>query len=124
MAERGPSPLIGSNKVDGTAVYGADVEKIGSIERVMIEKTTGKVSCAVLNFGGFPGIGDDHYPLPWSSLKYNGDLGGYQTMVPVDKFKKAPKAAIVIAEMEYRYRSMGTFTQQPRCLAWNSICRQ
>ncbi len=93
MAERETSTLIGSDKVDGTAVYGADGEKIGSIERVMIEKTTGKVSYAVLSFGGFLGIGDDHYPLPWSSLTYNVDLGGYQTMVPVDKFQNAPKYA-------------------------------
>lgn len=83
--------LIGSDKVDGTAVYDAEGEKIGSIERVMIEKLSGKVSFAVLRFGGFLGIGDDHYPLPWSSLKYNVELGGYQTMVPVEKLKDAPK---------------------------------
>ena len=57
--------LIGSDKVEGTAVYGANDTKIGSIERVMIDKTTGRVSYAVLSFGGFLGIGDDHYPLPW-----------------------------------------------------------
>lgn len=89
--QRETSALIGSDKVDGTAVYDADGEKIGSIERVMIEKMSGKVSYAVLSFGGFLGIGDDHYPLPWSSLKYNVDLGGYQTMVPVEKFKSGPK---------------------------------
>jgi hypothetical protein len=33
--------LIGSDKVQGTAVYGADGEKIGAIERVMIEKISG-----------------------------------------------------------------------------------
>lgn len=87
------SSLIGSDKVEGTAVYGADGEKVGSIERVMIQKTTGKVSYAVLSFGGFLGIGDDHYPLPWASLKYNTELGGYQTMVPVEKLKDAPHYA-------------------------------
>ena len=60
--------LIGSDKVQGTAVFGPDGDKIGSIERVMIEKRTGRVSYAVLSFGGFLGIGDDHYPLPWPSL--------------------------------------------------------
>jgi sporulation protein YlmC with PRC-barrel domain len=85
--------LIGSDKVEGTAVYDADGEKIGSIERVMIEKTSGRVSYAVLSFGGFLGIGDDYYPLPWPSLKYNVDLGGYQTLVPVEKIQGAPKYA-------------------------------
>ena len=54
--------LIGSDKVEGTAVYGTDDQKIGSIERVMTDKTSGKVSYAVLSFGGFLGIGDNHYP--------------------------------------------------------------
>ena len=66
--ERETTNLIGSDKVEGTAVYGADEQQIGSIERVMIDKRSGKVSYAVLSFGGFLGIGDDHYPLPWNSL--------------------------------------------------------
>ena len=92
-AESETISLIGSDKVQGTAVYSADGEKIGSIERVMIEKVNGKVSYAVLSFGGFLGFGDDHYPLPWHSLKYNVELGGYQTMVPIEKIKAAPKHA-------------------------------
>jgi hypothetical protein len=83
--------LIASNKVDGTAVYGANDEKIGSIAFVMIEKISGKVSYAVLGFGGILGIGDDHYPLPWHSLKYDTGLGGYRTSVTVDQLKGAPK---------------------------------
>ncbi|UZE49230.1 PRC-barrel domain-containing protein [Rhodopseudomonas sp. P2A-2r] len=83
--------LIGSDKVEGTAVYGPDGERIGTIERVMIEKVSGRVSYAVLSFGGFLGIGDDFYPLPWPSLKYNVDLGGYQTMVTTDQLNDAPK---------------------------------
>ena len=77
--ERETVSLIGSDKVEGTAVYGADDTQIGSIERVMIDKRSGKVSYAVLSFGGFLGIGDDHYPLPWNSLKYDANLGGYRT---------------------------------------------
>ncbi len=85
--------LIGSDRVEGTAVYGPDGEKIGSIERVMIDKLSGKVSYAVLSFGGFLGFGNEHYPLPWQSLKYNTELGGYQIMISVDKIKTAPKYA-------------------------------
>ena len=82
--------LIGSDKVEGTAVYGADRNKIGSIERVMIDKKSGRVSYAVLSFGGFLGIGDDHYPLPWQSLKYDTSLGGYVTGVTETQLKGAP----------------------------------
>ncbi len=83
--------LIGSDKVEGTAVYGANNEKIGSIERVMIDKISGKVSYAVLSFGGFLGIGDDHYPLPWQSLKYDTGLGGYLTGITLKQLEGAPK---------------------------------
>ena len=85
--------LIGSDKVEGTAVYGADETKIGSIERVMIDKQSGKVSYAVLSFGGFLGMGDDHYPLPWQSLKYDTNLGGYRTGVTQQQLEGAPKYA-------------------------------
>ena len=91
MEARETGTLIGSDKVEGTAVYGADQNKIGSIERVMIDKQTGKVSYAVLSFGGFLGIGDDHYPLPWQSLKYDTRIGGYRTGVTEDQLRGAPK---------------------------------
>jgi PRC-barrel domain len=80
--------LIGSDKVEGTAVYRADNQKIGSIERVMIDKVSGQVSYAVLGFGGFLGIGDDHYPLPWQSLKYDTGLG---TNFSAERLQGAPK---------------------------------
>ena len=37
----------------------------------MIDKRSGKAAYAVMNFGGFLGIGEDSYPLPWSVLTYN-----------------------------------------------------
>jgi hypothetical protein len=83
--------LIGSDKVEGTAVFGADAQKIGTIERVMIDKVSGRVSYAVLGFGGFLGIGNDHYPLPWQSLKYDTRLGGYVTGVTESQLRSAPK---------------------------------
>src|SRR5258705_5094913 len=69
--------LIASDKVEGTAVYGPDSDKIGRIENLMIDKFTGKVAYAVLSFGGFLGMGSDHYPLPWPMLKYDEKRRGY-----------------------------------------------
>ena len=83
--------LIGSDKVEGTNVYDAKGEKIGSIERVMIEKRSGQVAYAVLSFGGFLGIGNDYYPIPWSSLNYDTSLGGYRTNITERQLKSAPK---------------------------------
>ena len=89
--ERETMTLIGSDKVEGTSVFGADESQIGSIERVMIDKRSGRVSYAVLSFGGFLGIGDDHYPLPWESLKYDTNLGGYRTGITEKQLQSAPK---------------------------------
>ena len=83
--------LIGSDKVEGTAVYGGDAKKIGKIERVMIDKISGKVAYAVLTFGGFMGIGEDYYPLPWANLKYDTKLDGYVTGITEQQLKGAPK---------------------------------
>ncbi|HMI95991.1 MAG TPA: PRC-barrel domain-containing protein [Micropepsaceae bacterium] len=83
--------LIASDKVEGTAVYGADRKKIGRIENLMIDKWTGQVAYAVLSFGGFFGAGSEHYPLPWSMLKYDEELGGYVTPITKDQLKNAPK---------------------------------
>jgi hypothetical protein len=59
----------------------------------MIDKVSGKVSYAVLSFGGFLGIGDEHYPLPWQSLKYDTNLEGYVTGITQAKLEGAPKYA-------------------------------
>jgi hypothetical protein len=91
IEERETGTLIGSDKVEGTAVFGPDGQKIGSIERVMIDKFSGKVSYAVLRFGGFLGIGDDHYPLAWQSLKYDTRLGGYVTGITEAQLKGTPE---------------------------------
>src|ERR1700745_1450540 len=98
MPSRAPSDddrefgsLIGSDKVEGTAVYGADNKKSGSIKRVMLDKRTGEASYAVLSFGGFLRIGDDYYPLPWQSLKYDTNLGGYVAGITEAQLKNAPR---------------------------------
>jgi hypothetical protein len=83
--------LIGSDKVEGTAVYRSNGDKVGTIERVMIDKISGKVAYAVMSFGGFMGIGEDSYPLPWNLLTYNPRLQGYEVNIGEDQLKGAPK---------------------------------
>lgn len=103
--------LIGSDKVEGTSVYGPSDDKIGVIERVMIDKLSGKVAYAVLSFGGFLGIGDDHYPIPWSKLTYDEDLGGYRTDISQVDLEAAPRyEADDDFEWNDRQRAMDVYT--------------
>jgi hypothetical protein len=83
--------LIGSDRVQGTAVYRSNGDKVGNIDRVMIDKLSGKVAYAVMSFGGFLGIGEDYYPLPWKLLTYNPDLEGYEVNIGEEQLKGAPK---------------------------------
>lgn len=83
--------LISADKVDGTSVYGADGDKIGSIKTVMIEKRGGNVPYAVLSAGGFLGIGEEYHQVPWSKLTYDTKLGGYRLDVTEDQLRDAPR---------------------------------
>jgi PRC-barrel domain len=83
--------LIASDKVEGTPVYRSNGEQIGKIQRVMIDKLSGKVAYAVMSFGGFLGIGEDYRPMPWSVLTYNERLGGYEVNLTDQQLKGAPK---------------------------------
>lgn len=85
--------LIASDRVEGTRVYGADGKHIGAIERVLIEKRGGRVAYAVLSFGGFLGLGQDHYPLPWEKLRYDEELDGYRVDVTKQQIEEAPRFA-------------------------------
>ena len=70
------STLISSDKVEGTAVYNREGDKLGSIHTLMIDKVSGKVAYAVMSFGGFLGMGDRYHPLPWNVLTYDTSQGG------------------------------------------------
>jgi hypothetical protein len=90
LERRETASLIGSDKVEGTNVYRSNGDKIGAIERIMLDKQSGKVAYAVMSFGGFLGIGHDHYPVPWSLLTYNTRLGGYEVNISEQQLKGAP----------------------------------
>jgi hypothetical protein len=85
-----PHDMIGSDRVQGTGVYRPDGRKIGNIVRIMIDKRSGQAAYAVMNFGGFLGLGEESYPLPWSLLTYNPKLGGYEVNVTDEQLKEAP----------------------------------
>ena len=85
--------LIASNKVDGTAVYNRQGERLGSVYNFMVDKRSGQVEYAVMSFGGFLGIGDSYHPLPWKTLKYNTSMGGYVVDLDKGRLQGAPSYA-------------------------------
>ena len=95
MARTGQSDetdrLISSEKVDGTAVYNRNGDRLGTIDHLMIDKFTGQVEYAVMSFGGFLGIGESYNPVPWKSLNYDVNLGGYVMDTDRARLESAPR---------------------------------
>jgi hypothetical protein len=85
--------LIASDRVEGTPVRRADGEKIGTIQRLMIDKLSGSVAYAVLSFGGFLGMGQKHAPIPWARLNYDPTLGAYHLDLSNEELSGAPSIA-------------------------------
>jgi sporulation protein YlmC with PRC-barrel domain len=83
--------LISSDKVEGTPVYNRQGERLGSISNFMVDKQSGTVRYAVLSFGGFLGMGKEHYPLPWSMLAYDTRQGGYAVDLDKSLLDNAPR---------------------------------
>jgi sporulation protein YlmC with PRC-barrel domain len=88
--QRSGKPLIESDRVEGTAVYDRSGKRIGTVERVMIDKISGRVAYAVMSFGGFFGVGADEYAVPWRMLDYDPRLGGYQIQITAEQLRRAP----------------------------------
>jgi len=82
--------LIAADKVTGTSVYNLAGEKLGSVDNIMIDKASGRAIYAVMSFGGFLGMGEGYHALPWSTLKYSHDKGGYVVDLDKDRLTDAP----------------------------------
>lgn len=85
------SPTIASDKVEGTNVYDTKGGKLGSIDNLIIDKRSGLVRYAAMEFGGFLGIGTDRYPIPWSMLHYDTALDGYVVPLDAERLEQAPR---------------------------------
>jgi sporulation protein YlmC with PRC-barrel domain len=82
--------LIASNKVEDTAVYGRDGVRLGTIYNFMVDKYSGQVEYAVMRYGGFLGMGQRYYPLPWRILNYDVRAGGYRIDMTDRDMRHAP----------------------------------
>ncbi len=86
----GHTTAILASKVKGTSVYNDAGDKIGTVEDVVLDKTSNRIMFAALGFGGVLGIGEKYYPIPWSLLAYNEDKGGYVVPLNKERIQNAP----------------------------------
>ena len=90
----GHTNAIAASRVIGTEVYNTAGDHIGTIEDVMLEKTSNGIMFAVIGFGGFLGIGEKFHAIPWSVLDYEPDKGGYVVPFTKEQLKAAPAYSI------------------------------
>lgn len=77
------SALIAADKVEGTAVFDRNGERLGSIKDIYIDKVSGKAEYASMSVGGVLGVGARYHPVPWSVLNYDTEKDGF--VVPLEK---------------------------------------
>jgi hypothetical protein len=87
---RETSRLISSEKVAGSGVENTRGDSLGHIEEIMIDKISGRVGYAVLNYGSFLGMGGKLFALPWDVLKYDTRRDAYVVGIPEERLKNAP----------------------------------
>lgn len=87
----GPGPaLMGADTLIGDSVVNAQEEDLGDIKEIMLDMQTGQVAYAVLAFGGFLGMGEKLFAVPWQALHL--DTVNKRMVLNVDKerLKNAP----------------------------------
>ena len=90
-SKTGPGPkVMAADTIEGDEVVNTAEEKLGKLEHIMIDVPTGRVAYAVLSFGGFLGMGDKLFAIPWRALRI--DPANHRFILDIDKqtLKSAP----------------------------------
>jgi sporulation protein YlmC with PRC-barrel domain len=90
----GHTDAIRASRVIGTSVYNAAGDQIGTIDDVMLEKTSNGIMFAVIGFGGFLGIGEKYHAIPWAALDYDDDRDGYVVPFTREQLEAAPSYSV------------------------------
>jgi len=87
----GPGPtLMGADTLLGNDVYNLGNEKLGTIKEFVIEMDTGRINYAVLSSGGFLGMGDRLFAVPWQALELDAENHRFRLDIDKELLKDAP----------------------------------
>lgn len=89
--DEGPGPrLMGADTLIGNDVYNENDEDLGDIKEIMLDMTTGQVSYAVLSYGGFLGMGERLFAVPWAALKLDTVNKRFVLNIDKERLENAP----------------------------------
>jgi sporulation protein YlmC with PRC-barrel domain len=87
----GPGPeIMAASTLEGDEVVNNVGEDLGHIEEIMVDVTTGRVAYAVLSFGGFLGMGNKLFAIPWSSLQLDAVNERFILNIDKESLENAP----------------------------------
>jgi hypothetical protein len=82
--------LVASDRIEGTLVCRLDGTRLGTIERLMINKVSGQVAYAVLKVGDMADVTDRRFPLPWGELHYDRRRAAYLVELTDKELRQGP----------------------------------
>jgi sporulation protein YlmC with PRC-barrel domain len=82
--------VVSASKIIGEAVVNRQSEDLGKIHELVIDAKDGRVAYAVLSFGGFMGMGNKLFALPWKALDFATNENKLVLNVDKEKLKAAP----------------------------------
>ena len=82
--------VLSATTIIGDSVRNPEGDDLGKIEDLMLDLEFGRIAYAVLSFGGFMGVGNKLFAVPWNSLTIRPEEHAYVESAEKEKMKNAP----------------------------------
>lgn len=89
MGGRNNPEFLSAGTLKGSKVFNKAGEDVGKIEKLMIDLADGRIAYAVLSFGGFLGLGNKLFAIPWQALSLRQDEHIFVLDIPKKTLEKA-----------------------------------
>jgi sporulation protein YlmC with PRC-barrel domain len=89
MVDQGIPDFLSASTIKGDKVVNIDGEDLGKIEELMIDVSHGRIAYAVLSFGGFLGIGNKLFAIPWRALSLRPHEHAFSLGIEKEVLEKA-----------------------------------
>ncbi len=84
------SLMLSTSSLKNTKIVNLDGEDLGNLEDIMLNVADGDIAYAVVSFGGFLGMGDKHFAVPWDALTVDTDEHRIVLDVDRERLENAP----------------------------------
>jgi sporulation protein YlmC with PRC-barrel domain len=83
-----PPNVFPASPLKGAPVINNEGQTLGKIEEVVLDLDTGRIAYAVLVFGGFLGLGEKLFAIPWGALRFDHENEQFMLAVPKDMLRE------------------------------------